>query len=108
MDGRTSAPGPGPTLCQSDPPTPNRTKTHSGLGIEQEAVEHHSGPVQGDAEETRLHGQQTRQKEAAEMLEVALDSFKVWLLGPPEAHWHRMSLGSKRHPEVYTEKTLIL
>lgn len=35
--------------------------------------------------------------------EVALDSFKVWLPGLPEAHWHRTSLGSKKYPEVYNK-----
>lgn len=35
---------------------------HAGLGVEQGAVEHHTGPVWGDTEKTSLYGQWTRQK----------------------------------------------
>lgn len=41
---------------------------------------------------------------SAEMSGVSLESFKGWLLGPFEALLHHMSLGSKRYPEVYTDK----
>lgn len=63
-------------LSQSDPPTP-RAAILSGRGVEQGAVEYHAGPVWGDTEKTSLHGQRTRQKQAAQMPEVVLFSFKV-------------------------------
>lgn len=56
--------------------TLTRAETHSGPHAKQGTAARHSGPEQGDTEETSLQGQQTRQKQAAEMLEANLDSFK--------------------------------
>lgn len=62
--------------------------------------------MQGNTEETGLQRQQAGWKQAAVTPEVALDSFKVWLPGPLEAHWDHTPLGSKGPPECSTNRLL--
>lgn len=62
--------------------------------------------MQGNTEKTGLQRQQAGWKQAAVTPEVALDSFKVWLPDPLEAHWDHTPLGSKGPPGFSTNKVL--